>query len=482
MYHAYHGSMHTTTKDMHAKYGPVVRMAPNFIDLDYDTTAGLIKTCFDTKGVWRKSEWHKVAGFKVGNETKYNIFSEVRVDEHKQMKKPVAKYWTTSAVAKMEPHVDTVVAFLAKQLSTNFATGSGEDMGKSFDFGDWCMFFGWDAVAKTTMSKRIGYLDHGYDFDGTLAASDTASTYLVTVGMYPKLDHLLDKNPVYRVGPPTYTNVANLAVKLLTERMTGQDSHDAKSDTDFMDMYIEAQGQYPEIVDVPMIVSYMIVNLAAGADTSAAALRAIFYLCLKHPRVWTKLEAGVLAAPFAQPDTLHLPAPFGQARALPYLEAVIREALRLVPGEMFAQERVVPAGGLTLPDGQFVPAGTNIGFTSYVMHRNKAVWGDDAEAFRPERFLQADGESDGAFAQRMRAYNDCDLSFGAGSRKCIGMHLGLMEVYKAVATLVAMFEFELSTDEDWTLKASLFPRATGIHCRIRRREGMALRGDIDLSN
>lgn len=87
-----------------------------------------------------QSDWHKVAGFKVGRETKYSIFSEVRPDVHKQMKKPVAKYWTTSSVARMEPHVDTVVAFFAKQLEEKFATGGEEKMGKAFDFGDWCMF------------------------------------------------------------------------------------------------------------------------------------------------------------------------------------------------------------------------------------------------------------------------------------------------------------------------------------------------------
>lgn len=110
-------------------------------------------------------------------------------------------------------------------------------------------------MAKTTLSKRIGYLDHGYDFDGTLAIADMASLYLVTVGMFPALDKFLDKNPIYRIGPPTYTNVANLAVELLTKRLAGQDSHDPEGNTDFMDLYIEAQTQYPDIVDNPMIVS-----------------------------------------------------------------------------------------------------------------------------------------------------------------------------------------------------------------------------------
>lgn len=226
----------------------------------------------------------------------------------------------------------------------------------------------------------------------------------------------------------------------------------------------------------------VLVNLAAGADTTAAALRTIFYLSLKNPNVWKKLSQSVLAAPFAQLGSLQLPAPYSQTRAIPYLEAVVREALRLYPGNLFPQERVVPAGGLKLPDGRFVPEGTALGFNAYAMHRNKAIWGPDAEEFRPERFLRSEDESEAAFNDRMRLYNDSDLSFGAGSRKCIGMNLAMMEVYKTVATLVALFDFELATQKEWTVKAELFPRARGILCRIHRREGMFLRTDIDYSN
>lgn len=55
------------------------------------------------------------------------------------MKKPVAKYWTTASVARMEPHIDTVIGFFVKQLGTRYATG-GDKMDEAFDFGDWCMF------------------------------------------------------------------------------------------------------------------------------------------------------------------------------------------------------------------------------------------------------------------------------------------------------------------------------------------------------
>lgn len=51
MYYAYRGNMHLLTKKLHDKYGPVVRMGPNYVDVDYPS---LIKTCFDFGGVWRK--------------------------------------------------------------------------------------------------------------------------------------------------------------------------------------------------------------------------------------------------------------------------------------------------------------------------------------------------------------------------------------------------------------------------------------------
>lgn len=53
-------------------------------------------------------------------------------------------------------------------------------------------------ISKTTYGKRIGYLDHGSDFDGSLDISEKALDYLGLVGMVPMLDPFLDKNRLYR--------------------------------------------------------------------------------------------------------------------------------------------------------------------------------------------------------------------------------------------------------------------------------------------
>ncbi|KAI1856230.1 hypothetical protein JX265_011742 [Neoarthrinium moseri] len=470
--------MHLVTKRLHEQYGPIVRIGPNHLDLDCPS---LIKTCLDRNGLWRKTEFYAVSGVLHEGKVAYNIFSETNSAEHARIKKPIAKYYSMNGVLTLQPHIDNVLGHFVRQIDARFV-GTGEEMGPAFDFGQWVLYLGWDMVGKVTYGKRVGYLDKGYDFDGTLNVEDKAMDYLVTVGMQPGLDKFLDKNRLYRIGPPSFGSLVAISLQHLIRRYDGSDKHDPAK-PDFMDRYIEAKAEHPDIVDDQRLLSYLLANMAAGADTTALTLRSVFYLSLKHPSVWARLQAEVLAAPFARKKTMDLPASFADARALPYLEAVVREALRLYPGNCFPMERYVPAGGVTLPDGSFVGEGAAVGFNAYVLHRNAGVWGADAEAFRPERWLrdEAAGEGEDAFRRRLTDMNNCDLSFGAGQRKCIGMNLGMMQVYKTVATLVALYEFELADPErEWRIHNSIFPRQSGVEFRMRKREGVVVRGGLDL--
>ncbi|RWA04439.1 hypothetical protein EKO27_g10667 [Xylaria grammica] len=477
MYHAYKGSMHVITKELHNKYGPVVRMGPNYLDID---CSSLIKTCFDRNGVWKKSELYAVSGVLHNGKITYNIFSETDSAAFIRMKKPIAKHFSTSAVLPFQRHIDSVLAHFVRKIDERYGSMGDEETG-IFDFGKWMHYLAWDMVGKVTYGRRIGYLDYGYDFDGTLSKAEKAVDYTVTIGMQPKLDSLLDKNHLYRIGPPTMLSLVNLSVQHLMRRYTGGDQHDGK--LDFLDRYLKAKAENPDVVDDDRLLSYLLVNMAAGADTVAATLRTIFYLCLRHPAAWARLENEVLSAPFAQQGTMDLPVSFAQARALPYLEAVVRESLRLWPGNCFSMERYVPAGGITLPDRSFVPEGVLLGFNAWVMHRNTTTWGQDAEAFRPERWLrdEAGGEMEGEYRERLTEMNNNDLSFGGGLRKCIGQNIGLLEVYKTVATLVALYEFELlDPDKEWTIRTSLFPRQSGFEINMRRRPGMEMTEGVGL--
>lgn len=74
-----------------------------------------------------------------------------------------------------------------------------------------------------------------------------------------------------------------------------------------------------------------------------------------------------------------------------YRNAVIMEALRIHPSTGLMFERYVPAGGMVL-HGKFIPAGTTIGVNAWVFNRDTAIFGEDSDIFRPERWIESSPE------------------------------------------------------------------------------------------
>ena len=183
----------------------------------------------------------------------------------------------------------------------------------------------------------------------------------------------------------------------------------------------------------------MLGPITAGGDTTAATLRGLVYYLSKTPAarkaLMTELDSAALSI---TPTT---PAQWNHIRHLPYLDAVIHESFRMNLGISLPLERVVPETGFTFPDGRFAPGGTIVGANPYVILRDEGVFGDDVDSFRPERWLQRDGESTGDFNGRVRKMRETgEFVFGAGSRICLGKNLVLLEISKLVATLYALFD------------------------------------------
>ena len=91
------------------------------------------------------------------------------------------------------------------------------------------------------------------------------------------------------------------------------------------------------------------------------------YFLLKNPEECDKLIAELEKAQMPQPI------PYSKAATLPYLDAVIRESMRLYPAVAMMLERVVPDGALTLPDGRSIPVGTVVGINPWVIGHTSDV-------------------------------------------------------------------------------------------------------------
>lgn len=128
-------------------------------------------------------------------------------------------------------------------------------------------------------------------------------------------------------------------------------------------------------------------NIIAGSDTTAIFLRTMFHQLLTHPESLTRLREELDSA--ATNGALSETTTWKESQVLPYLSACFKEAGRVHPPFGLHLERVVPPGGLEVC-GKTLPAGTIVGMNAWVVHRDPNIFGPDADAWRPERWLEAD--------------------------------------------------------------------------------------------
>lgn len=355
---------------------------------------------------------------------------------HAQMLRPVQKLYKMGHVLGLESRVDDTITHLFKRIDELFV--HEPNAGKTCKMDEWAVFFSWDVIAQVTFSRSMGFLDAGYDHSGYLNVSNQINDYFCVVGQIPALDHWLAKNPIKPVGPLTIDKAAAYCAEQSIARQKGTDGKSADQ-RDMLDDFLELKRSNPDMVNDNTVIGYMLLNILAGADTTSITIRSIIYFTLKNPRVYKKLQQEIDNA------NLVLPVAYKDAAKLPYLEAIVRESSRYFAGVGLLLERVVPANGLTLSDGTFLPPGTNVGMGPWTVHQSKKVFGEDAGSFVPERWLRyEDLETQEEYESRRSAMKQADLSFGAGKRICLGRNVSIIEIYKLIASLFLTYDVSIT--------------------------------------
>lgn len=160
----------------------------------------------------------------------------------------------------------------------------------------------------------------------------------------------------------------------------------------------------------------------AGADSTATAVRCIFLHILTNPRVYSRLLEEILSAEHSG----RISSPIirdAESRQLPYLQACIKEGLRIWPPLTGLMTKRTPPAGDTFK-GLFIPGNTDISYSAWATHHNPKTFGEDAEVFRPERWLEATGET----LHRME--RSVELVFGSGRYGCLGKSVAFVELNK----------------------------------------------------
>lgn len=259
----------------------------------------------------------------------------------------------------------------------------------------------------------------------------------------PFLDDWLLKSPVRLwLGRMGLLNSASPVALFARKRMATRKTDSAETTTggalsnqrrDFLSRFLEAHEKDPEFITDDRVLALTVANMFAGSDTTAITLRAIFYYLMKNPS-----DLKALRAELDQQEEQGLFTGEGdlvrwnEVRELPFLNAVVKEALRCHPAVGLPLERVVPPEGLDI-NGYHLPGGTIVGVSAWVIHRNKEIFGEDADHWRPCRWIEASEEE-------KRLMDSTLFSFGAGARTCIGKNVSLLEMYKLVPAVLRRFE------------------------------------------
>jgi cytochrome P450 len=157
---------------------------------------------------------------------------------------------------------------------------------------------------------------------------------------------------------------------------------------------------------------------------------------ITNPRVYNRLQSEI--DDFVKRSNLpkNYIIPSSDAETLPYLQAVIKEGLRIWPPATGLLPKKTPPEGDTL-NGIFIPGGTDIGYCAWGIHRNKDVFGADSDIFRPERWLEAKGK------ELANMEKTVGLVFGYGRYQCLGQNVAWIELNKIFFELVRNFEWTL---------------------------------------
>ena len=292
-----------------------------------------------------------------------------------------------------------------------------------------------DVVGQLTLSRRLGFLQSAHDVDNMLHELNHEFEYRGTVQNMPVLDKLLRKNPLYLWFKNPTSFFAGNSRRLVAERMKDE-KHEG---VDMLDHFLEAQEKHSDVVSDPVLFMYISTNFLAGSDTTSVTLRTIIYSVLKTPGVLERLQKEL------DENVTSYPPDYATATSLKYLDAVMLEALRIHPIGSILFERVVPSSGhVTEQSGTLLPPGTQIAQTPWTINFDENIWGSEPYKYKPERWLQFEGESDEAFEKRHAFMKHNDFSFSYGPRSCLGKHIAWMEMVEVVPTLFGLLDVSIA--------------------------------------
>jgi cytochrome P450 len=445
--HMIRGAADVYTDKLHRIYGPIVQVAPDQISVN--DVAGLR----DVFAVSRRLDRPEALPF-FHNYGAENLVSTVNGDVHQDRRRPLRNIFSAKvaqSVALNEVISEATAGMVA--LAKEKATAAVEIKPLlQLALYDIMSFVAYGPAHKLNLVRDAGQrkaMQVDIDFQekrqlsvatGFMFLLPNATLWLRRWGLAPKsinghfhLDLVSD-----RLGREA------LAALQASDEGTSTDGYERLMQRLYAH-WQENGGPSPAVPSIEYILSDSLDNFWAGVSTTSDGLTPLFrYLSLpENQDRQARLREEILQAVVDTGVSSSFALSADQLKQMPFLEAVIKETLRLHPPIPFSMERLVTKREAPVSvHGYPIPAGWKISSQATYMQRAEKVF-DDSLEWHPERWLNGARESREEMKDRKAHF----LAFGAGPRMCLGMNIAWSAMRGIVAGVYGSSSTAISEQE-----------------------------------
>ncbi|OLN85443.1 Pisatin demethylase 21 [Colletotrichum chlorophyti] len=421
------GTYHEHLNEIARQYGPLARIGPNeLLCTDPDS----LRKMSAVRSPYTKGDFYDAGRITPGVD---NVVSMRHEGEHKAMRARMAPAYAAKENEgfSFESGIDRQLMSFIRLIDQHYVSTDTDF--RPLDLAEKTQFFALDAIGDVSFGGAFGFLAEDRDLFRYIEINESSLPIMNVVSVLPWLGRLVHRWPFRLMLPKEgdeigFGRLMGFARNYAEMRL----QPGAKPQKDMMQAFIN-QG-----LDRDELIQLVYIHMIAGTNSAAQAMRMTLLCLINNPVAYRRLQqeiddaitAGKISSPITNAEALNLP----------YLQAVIREGLRLYPPVTGLGFKQAPAGGDIL-NGYFVPGGTQIGQNFFGVGRSRWVWGPDSDVFRPERWFSASEEE----SSRMNAA--IDTHFGHGKFSCPGKPIAIMELNKVFVELLRRYDFTVVNPE-----------------------------------
>ncbi|KAI3337026.1 cytochrome P450 [Xylariaceae sp. AK1471] len=435
-------NLHLELKRACERYGSFVRVSPDDIvtnDLDYVLAMSAVRSTHRRSDVYSNVKFD----FELDH-----VFSELNEDRHQELRRKLAAGYSGKENTHLEAAVDEQIRNLVNLINTKYL--STACCFKPLEFSRLAQFFTLDLITEVAFGEALGFLQRDEDINGYCDVAEQVLPVFEWLAVFNTLNRIIRLPGLRNVVMPRPTDktgvgmIMGYARDVVSKRYRSNQEPKADMLGSFKKHGLNMREAETEAT----------LQIMAGSDTTVTALRSTLLFIITNPLVYAKVQAELTIA-YQAPDALTSQGIISDAAAqkLTYLMACIRESIRILPPSFAMLQKQVPPMGEILPDGRFLPGGTRVGTCVFGIVRSRSIFGDDADVYRPERWIEAqaaalsetnskgDVLTCGSTREKYRKMlNAADIVFGSGRYQCLGKTVAMFELRKSLATLLYRYD------------------------------------------